>query len=297
VVTSQLPYLRIDDPVPTKEPKPFGLFSVVTPTTPSDTHWMLGVEYQSLCGGGNTTFDFCVTGSAPPAKAETLDRTLRGAQSFTVYEEIDCAPIGDFWDRGLELARRALDENEQYLVEAAIWSGTAAGQTLVYPHLAANAVVQNTSEPLSQVTLQTAAVVVTGSAGIGVSPARGLGLLEAGGYGCYRGAGVIYAPVLAVPSLVNQGMLYHDGETLRTINGSYVISGSGFPNTGPDGSAAPAGTAWLYFTGRPFIYRGVVKSFMREESLDRNTNTLKAIAERTYLFGWDCCHYAVLINV
>lgn len=296
MVTSRLPYLRVEDPVPSKEPKPYGLFSVAQPTTPPDPHWMLGIEWQSICGGGNTTFDFCVTGAAPPAKAETLDRTLRGAQPFTVYEEIDCAPVGDFWERSLQLVQRALDENEQFLVEQAVWTGTAGGQAIVFPHLAANAVVTNANE-VSVVTLQTAATIVTGAAGVGVSPARGLGLLEAAGYGCYRGAGVIYAPVVAVPSLVNQGMLYRDGARLRTVNGSYVISGSGFSNTGPDGSAAPGGTAWLYFTGQPFLYRGAARTFMREESLDRSTNLLKAIAERTYLFGWDCCHYAVLINV
>jgi hypothetical protein len=93
-------------------------------------------------------------------------------------------------------------------------------------------------------------------------------------------------------------MVWRDGPRLRTINGSYVVSGGGFPNTGPDGTAAPAGTAWLYFTGQPFIYRSRdVRTFMREESFDRSTNLLKVIAERTYLVGWDCCHYAVLINV
>lgn len=297
MVTSQLPYLRISDPVPTKEQKPYGIFSVAQPISPADTHWMLGVQYQVLCGGGSTTFDFCVTGAAPPAKAETLDRVLRGSQVFTVYEEIDCAPVGDFWDEGERLVRRALDENEQFLVERAIWTGQAGGQELVYPHLAANTVITNSSEPSSVVTLQTAATIVTGSAGVGVTPARGLGLLESSGYACYRGAGVVYVPVQAVPSLVNQGMLYRDGARLRTINGSYVVSGSGFTNTGPDGSAAPAGTAWLYFTGQPFIFRGAVRTFMREDSLDRSVNTYKAIAERTYLFGWDCCHFAVLINV
>ncbi len=296
MVVAQLPYLRITDPVPTKEQRPYGLFSVAPPQSPADTHWMLGVEYQPLCGGAGSTFDFCVTGAAPPVKAETSDRDLRGAQPFTVYAEVDCAPVGDFWERGSAIVERLLTENEQYQVERAVWTGQAGGQEIVYPHLAANTVITNVNE-VKVVTLQTAATIVTGSAGIGVSPARGIGLLEAAGYGCYRGTGVIYAPVLAVPSLVNQGMIYRDGARLRTINGSYVVSGGGFANTGPDGSAAPAGTAWLYFTGQPFIYRGSVRSFMAEQSLDRSTNMYKAIAERTYLFGWDCCHYAVLINV
>ena len=297
MVVSQQPYLRIDDPVPTKTPRPYGIFSVAPPITPSDPHWMLGVEYQPLCGGAGTTIDFCVTGAAPPAKAETSDRDLRGAQPFTVYAEVDCSPVGDWWEVGQRVARRLLEENEEFQVERSIWTGQAAGVEVVYPHIAAAAVVTNTSE-VRTVTLQTAATVVTGSAGVGVSPARGLGLIEQAGYGCYRGIGVVYAPVLAIPSLQNQGMLYRDGDRLRTLNGSYVVSGTGFTNIGPDGSAAPGGTAWLYFTGQPFIFRaGQVRTFSREESLDRSVNTYKAIAERTYLFGWDCCHYAVLINI
>ena len=296
MVVSQLPYLRIDTPV-TKEQKPYGLFSIADPTSPSDRHWRVGVEYQPLCGAGSTTFDFCVTGSAAPAKAETGDRDLRGAQAFTVYAEIDCSSPGDFWDRSSALVQQLLAENEQFLVERAFWTGTAGGLELVYPHLAANAVVTNTTE-FKTVTLQSAATIVTGAAGIGVSPARGIGLLEQAGYNCYRGTGVIHAPVVAVPSLVNQGMIYRDGPKLRTINGSYVISGTGYSNTGPDGVAAPTGTAWLYFTGTPFVFRSSdVRSFAREQSFDRSTNTLKAIAERTYLVGWDCCHFAVLINV
>lgn len=297
MVTSQLPYLRIDDPVPVKEQRPYGIFSVAPPSMPSDPHWRMGVEYRPLCGAGSTTFDYCVTGSAAPAKTETSDRDLRGAQPFTVYAEIDCSPVGDWWDVGQRTVRRLLEENESFQVERAIWTGQAGGIEVVYPHIVANTVVSNTTEA-KVVTLQTAATTVTGSAGVGVSPARGIGLLEAAGYGCYRGTGVIYAPVVAVPSLVNQGMLYRDGARLRTINGSYVVSGGGFTNVGPDGAAAPGGTAWLYFTGQPFIFRGSeVRIFAREESLDRSVNTLKAIAERTYLFGWDCCHYAVLINI
>jgi len=296
MVTQSLPYLRVDTPV-TKEPKPYGLFSVAPPSTPTDTHFLLGVEYQPLCGGGGTTFDFCVTGAAPPAKTETGDRDLRGAQPFTVFAEIDCASVGDFWERSSGLVQQLLADNEQYEVEKAFWTGNAGGQQIAYPHIAANAVVLNTNE-VKSVTLQTAATIVTGSAGIGVTPARGIGLLEQSGYGCYRGTGIVHVPVIALPSLVNQGMVYRDGPRLRTMSGSYVVVGSGYQNTGPDGTAAPAGTAWLYFTGQPFVFRaGSVRSFMREQSFDRSTNTLKAIAERTYVAGWDCCHYAVLINV
>ena len=294
MVLSNMPRQYVDDPI-SRTPKPFGLFSVTPPTTPAGSHWLAGVEYQPLCGGAGTTFGFCVTGSAAPAKAETGDRSMRGAQPFTVYAEIDCSPVGDVWDTQAVRVQLMLQENEQTVVEKALWDGKAAAQDIVYPHLAANAAIVDTRN-VFPVTLQTAAVQVSGSNP--AAPARALGLLEQSGYQCYTGGtGIIHAPLIAVPSLVNQGMLYRDGQQLKTINGSTVVAGAGYQNTGPDGSAAPPNTAWLYFTGQMFIYRGPITTFQREQSFERTTNTLKMIAERTYVMGWDCCHYAVLVSI
>src|SRR6185437_15185886 len=294
MVLSNLPRQYVDDPID-RQTKPYGLFDVIPPTTPPGSHWLAGVEYQPLCGGGGTTIDFCVTGSAPASKVETGDRTMRGAQPFTVYAEIDCSPQADVWDTQIARVTRMLMENEQFIAEKALWDGRAANLDIVYPHLAANTAVVDTRNAFA-VTLQTAAVQVSGSNP--AAPARALGLLEQAGYQCYTaGMGLIHAQLIAIPSLVNQGMLYRDGSQLRTINGSTIVAGAGYQNTGPDGTAAPPNTAWLYFTGQMFIYRGAIRTFQREESLDRNVNTLKAIAERTYVMGWDCCHFAVLVSI
>lgn len=294
MVLSNLPRQYLDDPI-TRVPRPYGLFDAVPPTTPPGDHWKAGVEYQPLCGAGGTTIDFCVTGSAPVMKTETGDRTMRGAQPFTAYAQIDCSPLADVWETQARRVVRMLEENEQFIVEKALWDGKATTLDIVYPHLAANTAVIDTRNAYP-VTLQTAAVQVSGSNP--AAPARALGMLEQAGYQCYTaGMGLIHAPLIAIPSLVNQGMLYRDGSRLRTINGSTIIAGTGYQNTGPDGTAAPPNTAWLYFTGEMFIYRGEIRTFQREESFDRSVNTLKMIAERTYVMGWDCCHYAVLVSI
>jgi hypothetical protein len=49
----------------------------------------------------------------------------------------------------------------------------------------------------------------------------------------------------------------------------------------------------MYATGAVFYFRGDVMVNPRAESLDRSVNTVKMIAERTYVLGWDCCHFAV----
>lgn len=291
-------YLRKFVDPPTRTPMPYGLFTVVEPRDDGDPHWKNGVEWQPLCGGSSTTFDYCVTGGAAPPLVDTGGRDTRAATPFTVYAEIDCSPVGTQWDQGLEDARKLLELTEQYQVERAFWTGLnqgLAGPASVYPHLAANvAVVDPVQGSNLQVVLQPAATVVTGSA---VGATQGIGALEAALAQCYDGEAVLHVPVQAIPVMASNVLFYRDGNALRTFNGNRVVAGAGYANTSPSGVAAPAGTAWIYATGALFMYKGGVEQFTREQSLDRNTNTFKAIAQRTYVLGWDCCLFAVLINI
>jgi hypothetical protein len=261
-----------------------------------DPHWQAGIEWQSLCGDAATALDYCVTGAPLPAqKVDTGGLEMRGANPFTVYAEIDCSPVGTNWDRGMADARRLLEMTEAHAVESAFWTGTAAGVLdTVYPHLAADSEVSDSSS-VFPVVLQTAATIVTGSTG--VTSALGMGALEDAATDCYHGVVTIHVPMIAVASLMHRGIIQRDGARLRTIAGNTVIVGAGYANTSPTGAAAGIGQAWLYATGQVFGYRSAVKTFMREQSLERSTNTLKAIAERTYVLGFECCHHAVLINI
>jgi len=262
----------------------------------TDPHVLAGMEWQSLCGNSATALDYCVTGAPLPAtKVDTGGRDMRGANPFTVYAEVDCSPVGTHWDKGVADARRLLEQSEAHEVERAFWTGTAAGVTnTVYPRLAANSDVYDTSSTF-RVQLQAAAVVVTGSTG--VTPALGMGALEDAAEDCYHGVVTIHVPIIAIASLMHRGIIQRDGSRLRTIAGNTVIAGAGYSNTSPTGAAAGVGQAWLYATGQVFGYRGAIKSFVREQSFERSTNTLKAIAERTYVLGYECCLHAVLINI
>ena len=291
-------YLRkfVDPPVRT--PMPYGLFSAVQPRDDGDNHWKNGVEWQPLCGGSGTTFDPCITGgSLGPAFADTGGRDTRAATPFTVFAEIDCSPVGTQWDEGMADAEKLLELTEQYQVERAFWTGQVAGlNNIVYPHLAANTAVVDTPPGGSnlQVVLQPAATIVTGTA---ISATQGIGMLEAALAQCYDGEALLHVPVQAIPIMASNVLFFRDGNALRTFNGNRVIEGAGYANTSPAGAAAPNGQAWIYATGAAFMYKGAISSFTREESLDRNVNTLKAIAQRTYVLGWDCCLFAVLINI
>lgn len=290
-------------PPPTTTPSPYGLLSVVqTRFDVPDQHWRNGVTYGPLCGlagtnpGGSLTFDDYCAVSGVAAKTETAERSWRGATPFTPYAEIDCSPVGGFWEEAEALAGQALQRSESWQVERAFWTGSApvgATNLQVYPHLAADAVVLSSAAQTGgfSVTLQTAATTITGT----VDPVEGLGWLEKQLGNCYNGVGVIHVTPMIAVALDAYGLLKKVGEQIKTLQGNLVAIGNGYPGTSPAG-ATTAGAEWMYATGAVFAYRSNQVQFRRQESLDRSENTLKMIAERTYVLGWDCCHFAIPIS-
>lgn len=279
---------------------PYGLLSALGPEirNPGDRHWQLGATYESFCPLGSTTYDECIavsgTGSArpapPPAKVETTTRSVRGATSFTVFAEVDCSAPG-FWNNNPgQVAERALALTEEYQVERAFWTGTAGGAAVVYPHLAASAAVTDESGTV----LQTAAVtVVSGSAALDV--VEGIGRLEAELAACYNQVGVIHVPRVLGPALAEANLLVREGTRYRTPGGNLVVLGSGYLGTSPAGVASDA-SAWVYATGGMFIYRSAVEVMPPRSTVNRANNDVRALVERTYLLGWECCHLAVNIS-
>jgi hypothetical protein len=286
---------QVIDP-PAFSPLSFGLLSVVQTPPPDGVHWRNGVTWQDRClvDMGATTYDECisVTGTgAPPEpspKSGNVDQTLRGATPVTTYTEFDCSPVGN--PEATKIASDALNQSSPWQVERAFWTGSAGGQDVVFPHLAADAQVLDVQD----IVLQSAASIpVTGS----FDAAEGLGLLEAGLADCYGGAGVIHIPRFALPTFQAWGLLDNRAGVLRTTNGNLVAVGSGYPGTSPAGVAPASGTSWIYATGPVFAYVGDVKVNSVRDSMDRAENTIKMIAERTYVLGYSCCLFALNISL
>lgn len=298
------PRLPIDAPPFTASP--YGLLSVVNFTGAGSPHWQNGVTWESYClavGMGSTTYDECIavtgTGSLPEpsVKAANVTSVPRGATPFTTFVEFDCSPVG--LGDAQAIATNALAQSEGYQVERAFSTGLVDGKTLAFPHLAANATVVDAQGIVLQ---NAASIVVTGS----YDPASALGLLESALAACYNGVGVVHVPVKAIPSLAAWGLIERGGRDgvngqvgrqLRTANGNLVAAGAGYAGTSPTGAAAGAEQAWIYATGAIFGFRSDVRYFSPRESLDRSANTMKMIAERTYVLGWDCCHVAILMDL
>lgn len=100
----------------------------------------------------------------------------------------------------------------------------------------------------------------------------------------YFGTGVIHMNRGAATRLAQH--LVRVGNHLETIAGTPVAAGAGY-----DSAAAAAGPAVIYGTGALAVRRSTPD---RHTAWNLQVNDYTAIAERTYLVGWDC--YAVGIS-
>lgn len=283
---------------------PYGLWdSVQHPATDGTPHWMNGVTWQDFCptpSASFTTYDACaaVTGtggnpSAPANLAADVTRTDRGATPFTLYAEYDGSPVGLDAAGVRAEAETQLARIENTQAEAAFWTGLAGGQPVVWPHLAANAVLLDSDN----ITLQTAASpLVTGGSNVTTA----LGQLEYQLAQNYGGQGYIHVPRSVLPLMTAWKLLdwthAADG-VLCTKAGNRVVVGGGYPGTSPAGATPASGTSWIYATGAVFGYRSDIVVREMPGTFDRSKNTVKRQALRTYLFGWECAHFAALVNL
>jgi hypothetical protein len=275
---------------------PYGLWDAVQKPSITNPHWQQGITWVERCPDGGTTYDECLavtgTGEAapePPAKTDNVPQTTRGATPFTVYAEFDCSPVG--LNDAAQAARDALARVEQQQVERAFFSGTAGGQTVVYPHLAADTEVTDSQG----IVLQPAASPVVTGANVDVTD--GLGRLESALDDCYGGQGVIHIPRSALPMFAAWNLAIERDGQLYTPSGNRIVVGSGFHNESPSGDPPESRTVWIYATGQVFGYRSDVFFTQPRESLDRAENTYKMIAERTYVLGFECCLLAALVAI
>lgn len=282
----------------------FDLLSTATQLDPPDARWKMGITWEPLCPESSGTYDPCTAvvdnaeapGEAteapePPVKAATTAWQIRGATPFTAYSRIDCSPVGQ-WSDLSETNQQALIRSEARFVETAFWTGVAGGQTVVFPHLAADTEVSD-GEDL----LQPAATVVT-TAPQGI--AAGIGLLEDAMRDCYPGVATLHMPIqLAAMAAEAHLIAPRAGIMYTTSVGSKVVIGD-YPGTAPNGQPdpdAPPPVTWMYATGEVFYARDREPTrFRAVESFDRNVNTMEVLAERTYVLGWDCCLFAIPID-
>jgi hypothetical protein len=290
--------VRLEVDPPTVTPLPYGLISVVNVVPDSDPHWRLGTWYRpEACDRALSTKQNCVDSAAqdtPTKDASTDGITAIGNDAFTLYSRIDCSPVGA-WDEYQARTEEALDLGAGRTLERVFESGVidTVGSDINYPHLASNAIV--TDSVMTDVVIQTAATIpVTGA----FSTVDAIGLLEGAMAQCYGGTPVIHVPRVALANIDRYGLIYRRGNMLVTIGDSRVAAGAGYRGLAPDGTDPAYPFVWFYATGAINMRVSSTKfTSSREEGLRRDINSMVLIAERTYSLGWDCCHFAVLVDL
>jgi hypothetical protein len=277
---------------PTFTPAPYRLVDAVDGPHPFAGHQKLGVMFQpDDCSLPLETTAECVSGIGA-LKEPTGDLSFRGADPFVLYTWIDCGLVGVGYDELRKRTLRAHDNNAQIVAEQVFWTG---GLFTTSPHLASDDVITEVVGG-STVNLQTAAtVVVTGA----VDVTKAISLLEGAMAGCYGGTPIIHVPRSVTAFLSKDHLVTAKGSRLVTDNGSIVVPGLGYPGTAPDGSEPAADTVWIYATGSVKMWQSAVNftSKSAKEMLGRSVNDTFLIAEQWFMFGWDCCHFAVQVEL
>lgn len=261
---------RVEVDAPPIEPYTYGLLSVAQVVT-SDGRWQMGgVEYETdACAQGGR-----VEGSCPVPVAgggTSHDKPLaegltwvEGGGPFTVYTRAECNPVG--FAAAQDRALRRLRIIEAREVERA-FSLQLAGETPRLP-------LGSTAVPLL----------------------TALGALEHDAALHYAGQPTLHAPRWTQPHFTTAQLVSQQGPVLRTELESRIAFGGGYYDNpaAPADPAPAAGQFWLYVTGTVVARRSQP---FAHEAFEPPTNSLVAIAERTYALDHDCYVAAVLVTV
>ena len=275
---------------PEFRPLPFRLRDAIT-VEQFTGHQKLGVMYQpDDCSFPLQTSTQCLTGLGA-AKESTGGANWRGADPFAVYTWIDCGLVGVGEDELRARTLRAHQNNVQTVVEEVFWTGGDFG---THQFLATETPVTEASGG-SVVNLQTSAETITGTYDI----VKAISVLEGAMAGCYGGVPLIHVPRSVTPFLSDHHLVTKAGQVLKTDNGSIVVPGPGYSGTGPAGQAATADTVWIYATGNVKMLQSATQFMARDaaELLLRSTNSTVLILEQWFMLFWDCCHFAVQVDL
>lgn len=245
---------------PARTPLPFGLGSVIAWRT--GDRWESGVVWDALTcapargrGGPDCDPEAEIIGMPKPLSEFEGPNFDGEATPFTVYGEFSCSPIGGGWGRAQEGADAHLVAREEARAEQALWYGDLGS---VPNFVGANGF--GAPEELGAFT----------------KAKRALAAVEQAIAENYGSQGVIH---LSRATAIEIDAFEVRGGRLFTTLGTPVVAGTGYPDGEIVGSPALFG------------YRSdIIPSSNRAgDLLDRGSNDLYAIAERTYVIGMDPC--------
>lgn len=265
----------VDVPAPIPGALRYGLFNAAQSVQEIPVHARIGgVQFEpDTCGVARLYTAECpITDQDPKTLTDTSP--VMTAAPFVAYASVVCAPVGrSFADQSRRAAAR-LAAGEQTQVENALWNGGGVGAT---PALTA-----------------AGATVVTVPAGATSFHAH-IAALEEAFYSAYGYQGTIHVNTAAVGAAAFSQMLVRSTPPpevppiIVTHLGSRWSFGAGYDITGPGDVAPAVGSVWAFMTGPVTIWRSTDMLLPDpEQTFNRTTNQLIAVAEREYVVSYDC---------
>ena len=203
------------------------------------------------------------------------------ADPFAVYASYECGSVGytprEFTDKVL----RRLANGEQGAVEYSLWTGNSdvGGVDLG---------ISNFQDDASAITVANEADLVSV-----ISAMEEWAYLTMG----YGNVAYIHAPVSMAAWFGADHLIRIEGGLYKTDFGSIIVFGGGYPGTGANGEAPPAGGAYLHITGQTTVYRSAEPFvYPVPQTLDKSTNQYFLLAEREYAVAFDCMVGRALFN-
>lgn len=253
---------------PELKPAAHSLVASANEIPESDTHWMGGLTFVP---------EGCIVAEALPLDCLSIDGSFMTPAACV--DEIDYVPWllnvqferpgGWSQDDVVRLATRALEQTETAALEEAVvyGDGTVGNQFIA----------------------DNATTVTTTASG----PAAAIGLIQQE-FTEYGTAGTIYASPLVAQLLPN--LFLADGATLRTMVRRDLVIVGNLGSKKPDGSAATAGTSWLFgHLGEPEMRRGQIEV---TTEFDHTINQHIVTATRTVAINFNpCLTVAAEVNV
>lgn len=260
-----------------RQPLPYGLFSVLVPRSTADPHWQNteGVQWETLgCNPASGIGEWCTEDGEVTGLPKNLDvgaGDIGEASPFTVYGSYTCTPVGHSLEYAEQRATEHLMAREEARAEQALWTGDLDNGGF-------------------------AAGAVDAAAGA-LSLRRAVARLEGWIAETYGSQGVIHMTREAALLAVAADVVTVRNSGLYTELGTPVVAGSGYPGTGPTGQDPTDAQSYLYATPALLGYRSEVFPSVSPAvaGFDKGSNDLHAVAERTYLIGYDPCGTAYVL--
>src|SRR5690606_5413085 len=264
------------------KPAPNGLLGPATTViVDEDPHWAMGLDHR--------VSDFVkvsvVHGEGANAKSVVIhegddDDFFRNEVPFVIKVEFKASTFGTTPQEVNNLIEMYIEAATQKAVEREFWTGELRDGMDDSNHLAS-----------------TAAEVVNPSVGSPVKTKYGLALLEQalGDHGIGE-RGVIHATRGVASALGFKG----SNGRIETPIGNYLVAGTGYTGSGPEGTAPSGDQAWMYATGPVVVRLGPSEMYQDSTrvSIDTRNNTIHYQGYRAASAYWtNNSHFAVLVDL